>query len=62
MNDFEPYLSYDDVPLMLTVDELGKLLRVSRNTAYMLVKEGHVRSVQIGRQIRIPKDGLRHMF
>ncbi len=56
------YLSFDDVPLMLTVEELARLMRVSRNTAYKYVKDGSIKSVVVCKQIRIPKSALLQMF
>ena len=50
--------SLDDLPLTLTVDEAGKVLRVGRNTAYELVRCGQLRSIKVGRQLRIPKQAL----
>ena len=47
--------SYDDLPLTLSVRELMPILSVGRNTAYELVHSGQIRSVRIGRKIRIPK-------
>ena len=47
------YTPYDDIPVMMTVEEFGKLMRVSRNTAYAFVREGLVPTVKVGRQIRI---------
>lgn len=47
------YTSYEDIPVMMTVEEFGKLMRVSRNTAYAFVREGIVPTVKVGRQIRI---------
>ncbi len=52
------YTSLDDLPLTLTVEEAGQVLRVGRNTAYDLVRCGKLRSVKVGKQIRIPKDSL----
>ena len=42
---------YGDV---ITVLELAKILRIGRNSAYDLVNSGHVKSVRVGNQIRIP--------
>lgn len=47
--------SYDDLPLTLSVRELMPILSIGRNTAYELVHSGQIRSVRIGRKIRIPK-------
>jgi excisionase family DNA binding protein len=42
----------------LTVAELAIYLRVSRNTAYMLVRSGQVPSVRVGGGYRIPRRTL----
>jgi excisionase family DNA binding protein len=49
----DSYGSYEDIPVMMTVEEFGKLMRVSRNTAYAFVRSGLVPTVKVGRQIRI---------
>ncbi len=46
---------FPDYGEVVTVPELAKMLRVGRNTAYDLVGTGKVRSVKVGKQIRIPK-------
>lgn len=50
--------SLDELPLALTVQEAGEALRVGRNTAYDLVRCGRLRSVRVGRQLRVPRDAL----
>ena len=52
------YRSFNDLPLTLRVEDLMFILGVGRNTAYELVRSGQIRSVRIGRQIRIPKDAV----
>ena len=52
------YTHYDQLPLILSVDELAKILGIGRNTAYDLIRCGRIRSVRIGHEIRIPKDSL----
>jgi len=49
------YRSFDDLPLTLRVEDLMPILGIGRNTAYELVRSGQIRSVRIGRKIRIPK-------
>ena len=49
------YHSFDDLPLTPRVEDLMPILGIGRNTAYELVRSGQIRSVKIGRQIRIPK-------
>ena len=52
------YRSIDELPLTLRVEDLMPILGIGRNTAYELVRSGQIRSVKIGRQIRIPKDAV----
>ena len=52
------YHSYDDLPLTLRVEDLMPILFIGRNTAYELVRSGQIRSIRIGRQLRIPKDAV----
>ena len=52
------YTHYDQLPLVLSVDELTEILGIGRNTAYDLIRCGRIRSVRIGHKIRIPKDSL----
>ena len=49
------YRSFDDLPLTLRVEDLMPILGIGRNTAYELVRSGQIRSIKIGRQIRILK-------
>jgi excisionase family DNA binding protein len=49
---------YDDLPELVTVEEMGAYLRISRNVAYELVKSGAIHSLKFGRLIRIPKTAL----
>lgn len=44
---------------MLTVDELGKFLRIGRNKAYSLISKGQINYIKIGKQIRIPLSYLK---
>ena len=53
------YRSFDELPLALRVEDLMPILGIGRNTAYELVRSGQIRSIKVGKQIRIPKDALR---
>jgi len=44
--------------LTLTVEETAKLLRISRNTAYMLANEGKLPVVRLGRRLLVPRKRL----
>lgn len=52
------YYSFEELPLTLRVEDLMPILGIRRNTAYELVRSGKIRSIRIGRQLRIPKDAL----
>ena len=43
---------YHDV---LSVKELCEALSIGRNTAYALLRSGEIKSIRIGRKIKIPK-------
>ena len=45
-------------PVALRVEELMPILGIGRNTAYELVRSGRLRSIRVGRQVRIPKNAL----
>lgn len=51
-------LSFDDIPLVLTVEELMPILSIGRNTAFSLVRSGQIKSIRAGKQIRILKHEL----
>lgn len=50
--------SFEDLPLTLRVEDLMPILGIGRNTAYELVRSGQIRSVRVGRQLRVPKDAV----
>ena len=57
------YSSYErtstgTLPITLCVEDLMPILNVGRNTAYRLVRSGEIRSIKVGRQIRIPRQFL----
>ena len=52
------YTNYAQLPLILTVKEVAEVLGLGRNTVYELVRQGQIRSIRIGRQIKVPKSAL----
>ena len=52
------YCSLDDLPVTLRGEELMPIRGIGRNTAYELVRSGRLRSIRVGRQVRIPKNAL----
>ena len=52
------YRSFDELPLTLKVEDLMPILGIGRNTAYELVRSGQIKSIRVGRNIRISKSEL----
>ena len=52
------YRDLHELPVTLRVGDLMPILGIGRNTAYELIRSGQMRSVRVGRQIRIPRDAL----
>ena len=50
--------NYSNLPLVLSVPELASVLHIGRNAAYDLVNTGKIRSIRIGKNIRIPQSAL----
>lgn len=48
----------ENIPRVLSVSQMAQKLGICRNTAYKLVKSGKIRSIRIGRAIRIPESAL----
>jgi excisionase family DNA binding protein len=58
-------MSFEDLPDILTIDEVAKFLRIGRNTAYELTRRWRVTGgreglgcVPVGRGLRVPKAAL----
>jgi excisionase family DNA binding protein len=50
--------STSEAPLLLTVPEAARVLRISRNLAYELIAQRRLPHVRLGRRILIPRPGL----
>ena len=48
----------DNIPMVFSVPELAEILGIGRNSAYELVKSGKIKSVKIGKNIRLSKQAL----
>ena len=51
-------VSFENLPLVLRVEDLANVLCISRNTAYDLIRSGKIQSIRIGRNYRIPREAL----
>ncbi len=56
------YRSLDDLPISIRVSDLIEILDIGRSTAYELVRSGQIRSIKVGRHIRIPKESILEYF
>lgn len=50
------YYTESDLPIVLTVLDVAKLLRVSKNTAYDYLRSGAIPCIRVGHQIRVFRD------
>ena len=52
------YRNYSDLPLMLSVPKVAKVLGISRAGAYELVRADSFPKIRIGHRIVVPRDKL----
>ena len=45
----------DEIPLILTVKDVQRILGISINTAYAIIRSGELRAKTVGRQLRISR-------
>ena len=48
--------------LILTIPEVGKILGVSRTTAYILANTGQIPVIRLGKKLIVPKSALEKML
>jgi excisionase family DNA binding protein len=51
--------TWDDVPIMASIDQASAVVGVSRSTFYALLKSGEIRAKRVGRRRFVPKVELR---
>ena len=49
------YVKYEDMPLVLNVEDIADTLMIGRNKAYNLVNSGKIKALRIGNHYRIPR-------
>ena len=52
----------DNLPDFLTVEEVARILRLKRYTAYQYVNQGYIPAVKLGHFIRVPKARILEMI
>ena len=55
-------MTIESAPLVLTVEETAKLLRIGRSAAYDAARRGEIPAVRIGRSLRVPRHALEAML
>ena len=58
MNSDNFFKNSENLPLALTVDQAAQVLQLGKSLVYNLVRCGKLRSLRVGRKIRIPRDAL----
>lgn len=54
----EPYRSFDELPVMLTIPQVASVLSISRAGAYELAHSKNFPAMLVGSRIVVPKDRL----
>ena len=52
------YRSFDELPLTLRVEDLMPILGIGRGAAYELARSERIKTIRVGRKIRIAKHEL----
>ena len=50
--------SLDELPDFCSLEELSRVLQVSRSTAYRMAAQGSIPSLRVGRRVIVPKEHL----
>ena len=56
---YSEFTSYDELPLLLNVKQVARLLGISDSGAYELIQEDDFPALRIGKRIVVPKEELR---
>lgn len=48
----------DDLPLALTVEQTAHVLQLGKALVYEMIRSGKLRSLRVGRKIRVPRSAL----
>ena len=57
-----PGLKVSDLPPTISVEEAAELLGISRSAAYRAAKTGQLRTLRMGRKLRVPTAPLVRML
>lgn len=49
---------FSEYPDVVTVDDLQKMLKIGRNSAYDILKAGLIKTIKVGKRYIIPKQSV----
>ncbi|MCQ2470728.1 MAG: helix-turn-helix domain-containing protein [Clostridia bacterium] len=49
---------FSEYPDVVTVDDLQKMLKIGRNSAYDILKSGLIKTIKVGKRYIIPKQSV----
>ena len=58
----ERYTSWNELPVLLSIDETALLMRIGRDSVSKMCQEGTIPAMRFGKQWRIDKIKLQEMF
>lgn len=56
------FIRFEDMPMVLCVEDIADTLQIGRNKAYNLVNSGMIRALKVGNHYRIPRDAFREFL
>lgn len=56
------FANWDQVPLVMTINEAAEVCGVHRNTIVNMIRDGRLAATKVGREWRITKDEIRRML
>lgn len=51
-----------DLPLALTIEEAGAVLKLGRSASYAAARRGEIPTIRIGRSLRVPRQKLAQLL
>lgn len=52
------YTSFDQIPMVLSVEDIADTLEIGRNKAYGLISSGRIRALRLGNHYRVPREAF----
>ncbi|QBI56865.1 helix-turn-helix domain-containing protein [Streptomonospora litoralis] len=52
----------EELPPLLTVTEVARMLRLSKMTVYRMIHDGRLPAIRIGRAYRVPEPAARAVY